>query len=98
MGARQKLNVAYGQGGLIVAALVGLLARSWAVFAAMCAVLIGLGLLGGEIRPRRTPTSASAPAPPARPPATPRPSCSGSSAADTAATTSDPSRQASPAP
>jgi hypothetical protein len=53
MGARQKLNIAHSQGGLIVAALVGVLARSWVVFAATSAVLIGLCLLGGEIRPRR---------------------------------------------
>ena len=53
MSARQKLNAAYIQGGLIVAALVGALAQSWVVFAIAAAVLIGLGLLGGEIRPRR---------------------------------------------
>jgi hypothetical protein len=52
MGARQKLNAAYVEGGLIVAALLGALAGSWIVFAAAAAVLIGLGLHGGEIRPR----------------------------------------------
>jgi len=52
MGARQKLNAAYVQGGLIVAAIIGALARSWIVFAAASVVLIGLGLHDGEIRPR----------------------------------------------
>jgi hypothetical protein len=52
MGARQKLNAAYVQGGLIVAAIVGALTQSWIVFAAAAVILIGLGLHGGEIRPR----------------------------------------------
>ena len=52
MSARQKLNAAYIQGGLIVAAFVGALVQSWVVFAIAAAVLIGLSLLGGEIRPR----------------------------------------------
>jgi hypothetical protein len=53
MSARQKINVAYIQGGLIVAAVVGALAQSWVIFAITAATLIGLSLLGGEIRPRR---------------------------------------------
>jgi hypothetical protein len=53
MGARQKLNALYVQGGLILAAIVGVLAGSWVVFALTSAVLIGLGLHGGELRPRR---------------------------------------------
>jgi len=53
MGARQKLNVAYVQGGLIVAALIGTLAQSWVAFAVSSAVLITLAWHGGEIRPRR---------------------------------------------
>ncbi|MBA3413631.1 MAG: hypothetical protein H0U10_00195 [Chloroflexia bacterium] len=53
MGARQKLNAAYIQGGLLVAAVIGVLARSWAAFAAAAAILISLAVLGGEIRPRR---------------------------------------------
>ena len=52
MGARQKLNAAYVQGGLIVAAIVGIMGQSWIVFAAAAVILIGLGLHGGEIRPR----------------------------------------------
>ena len=46
MGARQELNAAYVQGGLIVAAIIGALAQSWIVFAAASVVLIGLH--GGE--------------------------------------------------
>ena len=53
MGARQKLNAASIQGGLIVAAVIGGLAQSWVAFAVTFAVMIGLALHGGEIRPRR---------------------------------------------
>ncbi len=60
MSACQKLHAAYIHGGLIVAALVGALARSWVVFAIAAAVLIGLSLLDGEIRPRRRRGSPSA--------------------------------------
>jgi len=53
MSARQKLNTAYIQGGLIVATVIGALAQSWVVFTITAAVLMGLSLLGGEIRPTR---------------------------------------------
>ena len=53
MSARQKLDAASIQGGLIVAALVGALVQSGVVVAIAAATLIGLSLLGGEIRPRR---------------------------------------------
>ena len=49
--ARTKLNLAYYNGCLFVAAVFGLIAESWAVFVAALAVLIGCGFYGGEIRP-----------------------------------------------
>jgi hypothetical protein len=52
MGARQKLNVAYAEGGLIVAVVFGLLAGSWTVFVVALAVLIGGGLGAGTLRLR----------------------------------------------
>lgn len=53
MGARQKLNVAHIQGGLLVGAVFGALTRSAVVFVLTSALLIGLALHGGEIRPGR---------------------------------------------
>jgi hypothetical protein len=50
--ARQKLNVAYLNGSLLVSALFGLIAGSWAVFWVALAVTIGCGVYGGELRPR----------------------------------------------
>jgi 1,4-dihydroxy-2-naphthoate octaprenyltransferase len=51
--ARKKLNVAYFNGSLLVAVLLGLIAGSWAVFwAALVVTLIG-GVYGGDIRPYR---------------------------------------------
>ncbi len=52
MGARSKLNVAYAQGCLIVAAIVGLLAQSWTVFAVVLAVTLLGCVIAGDIRPR----------------------------------------------
>jgi hypothetical protein len=52
MSARQKLNAAYVQGGLILAVAVGALMQSWSAFAVAAVVLIGLSLHAGEIRPR----------------------------------------------
>ena len=49
--ARAKLNVAYFNGSLLVSALLGLLAGSWAVFWIAPAATIGGGVYGGEIRP-----------------------------------------------
>jgi hypothetical protein len=49
--ARSKLNVAYFNGSLIVSAVVGWLAQSWAVFLTALAVTLGCGLYSGEIRP-----------------------------------------------
>lgn len=49
--ARTKLNVAFFNGCLIVSAVSGWLAQSWAVFLAALAVTLGCGLYSGEIRP-----------------------------------------------
>ena len=52
MNARNKLNVAYANGCLFLAALVGAMAGSSAVFLlAFAALMIG-GVAGGDIRPR----------------------------------------------
>jgi len=49
--ARRKLNVAYLNGCLLVSAVLGWLAQSWAVALAALAVTVGCGLYGGDIRP-----------------------------------------------
>lgn len=54
MGARHKLNQAALNGCLIAGGLVGLLSRSWLVFFIATAVLVGLSLHGGEIRPHHS--------------------------------------------
>ncbi len=58
MGARQKLNTAYFNGCLIIAALVGLLAQSWTVFWLALIVSLGLCCHSGEIRHRPDPRRA----------------------------------------
>jgi len=50
MGARHKLNIAYLNGALIVAALVGGLADSWIVFLITAGIGVVLSLAAGEIR------------------------------------------------
>ncbi len=52
MGARSKLNVAYAQGCVIVAAIVGLLAQSWMAFTVVLAVTVLGCVVAGDIRPR----------------------------------------------
>ena len=49
--ARQKLNVAYFNGALIVSALFGLIA-SWFAFWIALAVMIACGVAAGDIRPK----------------------------------------------
>jgi hypothetical protein len=49
--ARTKLNITYVNGSLIVAAVLGWFAESWAVFLIALVVLIVSGLTSGEIRP-----------------------------------------------
>jgi hypothetical protein len=60
VGARQELNKLHVFGSLVVAAFVGGLAGSWAVFATVAAVLIVGGIYSGDIRwrGRRTPRRA----------------------------------------
>ena len=53
MGARQKLNVSYITGSLLLAAAVGWLAGSWIVFVVALVVLLVLNLGASEIRPTR---------------------------------------------
>ena len=53
MSARRKLNGAFFNGSLIVAALVGLLFGSWTMFALTFAALLIGNLLLGEIRPTK---------------------------------------------
>ncbi len=52
-GARQKLNVAYFNGCLILAALVGASAESGLVFVLALIALVMGGYASGDIRPRR---------------------------------------------
>jgi len=52
MGARQKLNRAFFNGSLVVAALVGLATESWLAFALVLGVLLASNLICNEIRPR----------------------------------------------
>lgn len=55
MPARDKLNAAFFQGTLAVAALLGWACGSWMVFSiALCALLFG-NLLAGDIRPKSRP-------------------------------------------
>lgn len=50
IGARHKLNVAFVNGALIVAALAGLVFQSWVVFAVVAVVLVGAAIYCGDIR------------------------------------------------
>jgi hypothetical protein len=53
MNARQKLNLAYVNGAVLVAGLVGLLTESWGVFCLTLIVLVVIHLGSGGIRPER---------------------------------------------
>lgn len=53
MSARNKLNAAHGLGSLIVAALVGALADSIAVFLVTLAALLLADWAAGNIRPSK---------------------------------------------
>ena len=55
MGARQKLNVAYLHGCLLVSGLVGLVAQSWALFWLALVVTVVACCHSGEIRHRPNP-------------------------------------------
>jgi hypothetical protein len=52
MPARNKLNRAYLNGSLLMAAAVGVASRSWLVFGLALAALLAANLLAREIRPR----------------------------------------------
>jgi hypothetical protein len=51
MGARQKLNVAHINGGLLIAAAAGILLESWTAFVITLAIILALAAYAGEIRP-----------------------------------------------
>ncbi len=51
MAARQKLNVAFVNGALIVAAVAGWVFKSSEVFVATAVVLIAGAVYGGDVRP-----------------------------------------------
>lgn len=51
MGARQKLNQAYLNGALVIAAVVGIATQSWSVFWLAVIFVVGSALYAGEIRP-----------------------------------------------
>jgi hypothetical protein len=53
MPARERLNAAYFQGSVLLAALIGWACSSWAAFVAAPVVLLGGNLLAGEIRPAK---------------------------------------------
>jgi hypothetical protein len=53
MPARQRLNAAYFQGSVLLAAVIGWACSSSAAFVAALVVLLGCNLLAGDIRPTR---------------------------------------------
>lgn len=53
MGARTRLNQAYFNGSLMIAAVLGLLAESWPLFFLALAVLLASNVYLDEIRPSR---------------------------------------------
>lgn len=54
MSARHKLNHFHLTGDIVLAGIAGLLTQSWPLFFLALAVLVGLDLQAGQIRPRRT--------------------------------------------
>jgi hypothetical protein len=53
MNARQKLNLAYVNGAVVMAGVVGMLAKSWAVFWVSLVVVVIVHVGSGGIRPKR---------------------------------------------
>jgi hypothetical protein len=51
MGARQKLNVAHLNGGLLIAAFVGIACDSWTLFVIVLIVSVISACYTGDIRP-----------------------------------------------
>ncbi|MEQ8785614.1 MAG: hypothetical protein RIC55_04925 [Pirellulaceae bacterium] len=52
MSARHKLNVAFVNGALIVAGVVGMAFRSWLVFLIVAVVLVVGAIYAGDVRQR----------------------------------------------
>ena len=52
MGTRQKINAAYLNGSLIIAAIIGLSTQSWWIFIASLLVILATSLYTGGIRPK----------------------------------------------
>jgi len=50
MGAREKLNQAYVNGAIVVAAVVGLIGQSWTMFWIAVAYAVASNVYGGGIR------------------------------------------------
>jgi ABC-type Co2+ transport system permease subunit len=50
LSARKKLNVAFINGALVVAALIGIVFRSWTVFLIVAVVLVIGAIYGGDVR------------------------------------------------
>lgn len=53
MNARNKLNIAYLNGAVIVAGIAGLLTQSWAIFGVVLVGLLIGNVITGAIRPKR---------------------------------------------
>jgi hypothetical protein len=53
MNARGKLNVAYVNGALVIAGVVGMLAESWTLFWVSLVAVVIVHLGSGGIRPER---------------------------------------------
>jgi hypothetical protein len=53
MGARTTLNSVYLMGALFVAAILGGATGSWVIFAVSLAIIVGVSLHAGRIRPGR---------------------------------------------
>jgi len=51
LNARQKLNLIHVSGALLLAAILGGLLQSWAIFLITSAILIADAVYGGDIRP-----------------------------------------------
>ncbi len=52
--ARTKLNVAFINGAVLLAAVAGGLMESWSVFFIALVVLVAISIFAGEIRPSRS--------------------------------------------
>lgn len=52
MNSRNKLNIAYFNGSVALAGLVGLLVDSWSIFAVALVVLVIGNVFTGDIRPK----------------------------------------------